>query len=131
VDDDRLEMVTLGVRGARGLEVALGQGRRHSRAGGGVVAHGRVRPRGGDAQAGLGPASLEPARWAALELGWGAATHRRVRPRGGGRSGAGLGQGWARRQSDARANGGGSSDGEEEMSPRVRGLALKHLIPVG
>jgi hypothetical protein len=94
------------------------------------VAHGRVRPRGGDAQAGLGAASLEPARWAALELGRGAATHGRVRPRGG-RSGAGLGQGWARRQSDARANGGGSSDGEEEMSPRVRGLALKHLIPVG
>jgi hypothetical protein len=26
VDDGRLEMATLGVRGARGLEVALGQG---------------------------------------------------------------------------------------------------------
>jgi hypothetical protein len=44
------------------------------------------------------------------------------------RSRAGAGHG---RRSDARvADGDGSSDGEEEISPRVPGLALKHLIRV-
>jgi hypothetical protein len=75
---------------------------------------------GGRRSAGLGVAALEPGRGRRrtggcdLGGGWGA------------RAGAGHGG-----QSDARADDGGSSDGEEEMRPRVRGLALKHLIPVG
>jgi hypothetical protein len=84
---------------------------------------------GGRRSAGLGVAALEPGRGrrrtGGCDLGG-----------GGARAGAGHGGqsdaraddgGW----SDARADDGGSSDGEEEMRPRVRGLALKHLIPVG
>jgi hypothetical protein len=68
---------------------------------------------------------------------------RSLRARGGARAGpggngaqagaasGGLRQGWARRRSDARAHDDSSSDGEEEMSLCVRGMALKHLIPIG